>query len=69
MTGVDEAFVTVDDNVLPLAVSVNALTLDTVPPLPLADKTPVVGFNARPAPIVISPGAAAAELDLFPNNV
>ena len=65
----DEAFATVDDNVLPLAVTFNALTLDTVPPLPLADKTPVDGFNARPVPIVISPGADAAELDLFPNNV
>ena len=68
MTGVDEAFATVDDNILPLAVTVNALTLDTVPPLPLADKTPAV-LNAKPEPIVISPGADAAELDLFPNNV
>ena len=65
----DEAFATVDDKVLPLAVTVNALTFDTVPPDPLADKTPVLEFNARPEPIVISPGADAAELDLFPNNV
>ena len=40
----------------------------TVPPLPLADKIPVVASNANPVPIAISPGAPAAEADLFPNN-
>ena len=38
---------------------------DTVPPLPLADKTPVVASNAKPVPSVISPGVPVV-VNLFP---
>ena len=68
ITGVDDPFVTVELKSVPVVPNVNALTLETVPPDPLADKTPVVSFNAKPAPRVISPGVPAVK-DLFPSNV
>ena len=68
IVGVDPEFVTVEVNVLPLALTVNALTSVTVPPVPVADNSPVVEFNDKPDPIEISPGAAAV-FDLFPNNL
>ena len=67
ITGVELLFVTVELTSVPVVPNVNALTLDTVPPVPLADKTPVVSFNAKPDPNVISPGAPAVN-DLFPIN-
>ncbi len=66
IAGVVVAFVTVDVNVLPLAVTVIGFTFVTVPPVPVAVKFPFVKLN--PEPMVTSPGAAALEF-VLPNNL
>ena len=66
IAGVDVALVTLEVNVLPLAVTVIGFTFVTVPPLPLAVNVPPLKVN--PEPIVISPGAAALAL-ILPNNL
>jgi hypothetical protein len=53
ITGVELLFVTVELTSVPVVPNVNALTFETVPPVPLADKTPVVASNAKPDPKVI----------------
>ena len=60
------AFVTVDVNVLPLAVTVIGLTFVTVPPVPVAVNVPFVKLN--PEPIATAPGATSEAL-ILPNSL
>ena len=66
ITGVVLAFVTVDVNVLPLAVTVIGFTFVTVPPVPVAVKVPSLKLN--PEPIATAPGAADEAL-ILPNSL
>jgi hypothetical protein len=66
IAGVDDELVTVEVNVLPLAVIVIGFTFVTVPPLPLAVKVPPIKLN--PVPIVTAPGAASDAL-ILPTNL
>ena len=56
--GVDVAFVTVDVNVLPLAVTVIGFTFVTVPP------EPVAAIVIDPLPLVIDTPVPAVKVDL-----
>ena len=66
IAGVDVAFVTVDVNVLPLAVTMIGFTFVTVPPVPVAVNVPSAKLN--PVPIVTAPGAADEAL-ILPNSL
>ena len=58
IAGVDVAFVTVDVNVLPLAVTVIGFTFVTVPP------EPVAAIVIDPFPLVIDTPVPAVKVDL-----
>jgi hypothetical protein len=57
IAGVDVAFVTVDVNVLPLAVTVIGFTFVTVPPVPVA------AIVIDPLPLVIDTPVPAVKVD------
>jgi hypothetical protein len=59
MAGTEVAFVTVEVNVLPLAVTVIGFTLVTVPPLPVAETI------IEPSPFVIETPLPAVMVDLL----
>ena len=59
MAGTEVAFVTVEVNVLPLAVTVIGFTLVTVPPLPVAETI------IEPLPFVIETPLPAVIVDLL----